>query len=84
MKREEVVSALWYLISDECTETQRDYKDEIRAAIDLLDGKAVWEYYRNDEGKARWRCSKCGKIIRQGQNEKLFCSHCGRPMLTER
>lgn len=83
MKREEVVSALWYLISDECTETQRDYKDEIRAAIDLLDGKAVWEYYRNDEGKARWRCSKCGKLCKRLPTDKLYCSKCGVKTILE-
>ena len=45
---------------------------------------ATWQYYTNDEGKARWRCTHCGKIIRQGAYEKLFCSHCGSKMQTER
>lgn len=38
---------------------------------------AKWHYYVNDEGKARWKCTNCGKVIRQGQHEKLFCSTCG-------
>lgn len=50
---------------------------------ELLTAPATWEYYRNDEGKARWRCSSCGKIIRQGAHEKLFCSRCGKPIRTE-
>ena len=44
---------------------------------------AVWEYYTNDEGKARWKCSCCGKIIRHGHHEKLYCSHCGSKMRCE-
>ena len=42
--------------------------------------EAVWEYYINDEGKARWRCSHCGKIIRHNVHEKIFCSRCGCKM----
>ena len=49
----------------------------------LLAVPATWEYYLNDEGKARWRCSSCGKIIRNGAHEKLFCSLCGKPMTME-
>ena len=45
--------------------------------------EAVWHYYTNDEGRARWRCSNCGKIIRQGQHEKRYCSCCGARMRTE-
>ena len=44
---------------------------------------AVWEYYTNDEGRARWKCSACGKIIRHGANEKRFCSACGAEMRME-
>lgn len=36
-----------------------------------------WLYYRNEEGKPRWKCSNCGKIIRHGAREKLYCSACG-------
>ena len=50
---------------------------------ELLTAPATWEYYVNDEGKPRWKCSSCGKIIRRGSHEKLFCSRCGRPMKTE-
>ena len=45
--------------------------------------EAKWHYYTNDEGKARWRCTNCGKIIRQGQHEKKRCSVCGAYMMTE-
>jgi rRNA maturation endonuclease Nob1 len=39
--------------------------------------EAKWHYYINDEGKARWRCTNCGKIIRRGAHEKKRCSVCG-------
>lgn len=42
-----------------------------------------WLYYVNDEGKARWKCSECGKIIRHGVHEKLYCSHCGARLQPE-
>lgn len=37
----------------------------------------VWKYYTNDEGKARWKCSICGKICRRDPADKLYCSNCG-------
>ena len=39
--------------------------------------EAVWEYYTNDEGKARWRCSACGKICHKHPHDKRRCSNCG-------
>jgi transcriptional regulator with XRE-family HTH domain len=44
---------------------------------------AVWKYYTNDEGKARWKCSKCGKLCRRDPHEKKRCSCCGAHMRTE-
>lgn len=44
---------------------------------------AVWQYYTNDEGKARWRCSACGKICRRDPRDKKFCSTCGAEMRME-
>lgn len=38
---------------------------------------AVWRYYVNDEGKARWRCSNCGKLCRRDPHDKARCSSCG-------
>ena len=42
-----------------------------------------WLYYINDEGKARWKCSCCGKIVRRLSMDKLYCSHCGAKMRLE-
>ena len=44
---------------------------------------AVWVYYTNDEGKARWRCSKCGKLCRRDPHDKKRCSSCGAHMTKE-
>lgn len=45
------------------------------------DGK--WKYYVNDEGKARWRCSLCGKLCHKNPAEKRYCSDCGARMTME-
>ena len=45
--------------------------------------EATWRYYTNDEGRPRWRCGNCGKIIRHGAHEKKRCSCCGAHMRTE-
>ena len=37
----------------------------------------TWIYYTNDENKARWKCSVCGKICHRDPTDKLYCSHCG-------
>jgi DNA-directed RNA polymerase subunit RPC12/RpoP len=42
-----------------------------------------WVYYRNDEGKPRWKCSECGKIVHRLPIEKLYCSKCGAKMSLE-
>lgn len=52
-------------------------------ALSLLEGQAVWVYYTNDEGRARWKCSKCGKIVKRNPHDKRFCSNCGRPIIME-
>ena len=53
------------------------------AAIDQLhriSRKGTWQYYTNDEGKARWKCSECGKVCRRDPREKRYCSACGCEM----
>lgn len=43
----------------------------------------VWVFYINDEGRARWKCSECGKICRKNPYEKHYCSKCGTKMRME-
>ena len=43
----------------------------------------TWLYYTNDENKARWKCSECGKVCKRNPYYKLYCSHCGAKMKME-
>lgn len=43
----------------------------------------VWKYETDDEGKARWKCSKCGKVCHKHPHDKLYCSRCGSKMRME-
>ena len=51
--------------------------DQIPAANVEPVVNALWEYYTNDEGRARWRCSNCKKICRRNPRDKKRCSNCG-------
>ena len=44
---------------------------------------AVWHYYINDEGKARWKCVNCGKVCHKNPHDKRRCSICGAHMSME-
>jgi hypothetical protein len=50
---------------------------------ELLTAPSTWEYYRNDEGKARWKCSTCGKVCKHDPYYKQYCSQCGSKMRKE-
>ena len=73
--------------ADIAKEALRDlgYKGAEQVIDSLPDGRgqAVWEYYTNDENKARWRCTSCGKICKQNPSYKRFCSICGTPIRME-
>lgn len=45
--------------------------------------EALWIYYTNDEGKGRWKCSKCGKVCKRNPHDKIFCSRCGKRIVLE-
>jgi len=42
-----------------------------------------WVYYTNDENKARWKCSECGKVCKHNPYYKRYCSNCGSKMKLE-
>jgi rubrerythrin len=42
----------------------------------------VWKYYTNEEGKARWRCSVCGHVVKHDPNDFKRCA-CGAHMSKE-
>lgn len=43
--------------------------------------ESTWVYYVNEEGKARWKCRLCGKIVRRLPDDKRYCSNCGARMV---
>lgn len=43
---------------------------------------ARWHYYTNDEGKARWRCTNCGHVVKHDPNDFKRCA-CGAHMSKE-
>lgn len=45
--------------------------------VKLLEVETVWEYWPDEEGKPRWRCRHCGKIVHKDPADKLHCSVCG-------
>ncbi len=44
---------------------------------------AIWKYGTDDEGKARWKCSHCGKVCHKCPHDKNYCSNCGCKMRME-
>ena len=42
----------------------------------------VWRYYVNEMGKARWRCSVCGHVVKHDPNDFKRCT-CGARMKKE-
>ena len=77
MDRQEVIEALEYLISGECTDTQMDYVEEINEAIALLEEQ---EEIRHGEWK--WshggECSECG--YHNSNFNYKYCPMCGAMM----
>lgn len=53
----------------------------VEDAIALLKGKqATWVYTTNDENRARWKCSACGKLCKRRPTDKRYCDQCGAAM----
>lgn len=58
-----------------------DLKKELElrdALIAKLTAEGTWIYCADDEGRPRWKCSRCGKIVRKDPAEKLYCAACGQ------
>lgn len=52
-------------------------KDAI-TLIDVLSAEGLWVYCPDDEHRARWKCSRCGKIVHKDPADKLYCAACGQ------
>lgn len=81
---EEVVENLKYLISDDCTDTQRDFVEEIETAIEAVEHqipkKPIWveELYEHHD----WEKDDNGNIDRWAMSSEFcngpMCSRCYR------
>ena len=79
MTNEEVIENLKYLISSDCTDTQHDFVEEIKIAIEALEKQIPKKPTRGKYGHTE--CACCGWIVESfcGDLEKYpFCPNCGQ------
>ena len=81
MRIQEAIDNLRYLISDECTDTQDDYYDEIQLAILMLEKQVPKKPF--GEHYAHMRCPNCAHRIPSGQGSSSrrrdnWCNYCGQ------
>ena len=86
MERTELIKELRILRTWAATDNSdamdcRRIRDVCDAALEMLEEtervEGCWKYDMDDEGRARWRCSRCGKAVHRDPAEKLYCSRCG-------
>ena len=78
MTAEEAIDNLKYLISDDCTDTQHDFVEEIKIAIEALE-KQIPKKPR--ETRCALMCVNCGHKITEKGCKKLYrnyCKKCGQ------
>lgn len=46
--------------------------------IEQLPAEGLWVYCPDDEGRPRWKCSRCGKFVHKDPAEKVYCALCGQ------
>lgn len=87
MKIENVIENLKYLISEDCTEAQQDYKEEIKMAIVALEKDELTKPLRNYGNKYQYCCPRCGFMFCHKEedfklihNYKMYryCPDCGQ------
>lgn len=80
----EVINNLYYLISEDCTDTQMDYSEDIEIAISALEKDVPLKTItsldaRNDEYEA---CPVCGKPLTEiwkfDEYKPKYCHNCGQ------
>ena len=81
MTYEEVIDNLKYLISDDCTDTQHDFVEEIKISIEALE-KQIPKKPTKTRGKyGHTECACCGWVVESfcGDLEQYpFCPNCGQ------
>ena len=81
MTVQEVIENLKYLISDDCTETQKDYVEEIEFAIKALEKQVPMKPTEINDECGYFECPTCGDLIyAEGARfeEHKYCLSCGQ------
>ena len=81
MKAQEAVEALKYMISDDCTDTQVDFIEEIETAINALEKQIPKKPIEDGYYDEPCVCPNCGgNVINQADNDYHFfyCHYCGQ------
>ena len=72
-------------ICDKCPYRERGLYNCVEQAmrdadklLEKLTAEGQWVYCPDDEGRPRWKCSRCGKIVHKDPAEKLYCAACGQ------
>ena len=83
MKIQEAIENLKYLISDDCTDNQMDFVEEIETAINALEKQIPKKPIATDEQHIRYSmnyiCPLCGKHF-SGTGIASYCYHCGQAL----
>ena len=83
MKIQETIENLKYLISDDCSDNQTDFIEEIEIAIDALEKQRPKKPTPTDEHHIRYSmsyvCPLCGKHF-SGTGIASYCYHCGQAL----
>ena len=83
MKIQETIENLKYLISDDCSDNQTDFIEEIEIAIDALEKQIPKKPIATDEQHIRYSmnyiCPLCGKHF-SGTGIASYCYHCGQAL----
>ena len=78
MKIQEAIENLKYLISDDCTDNQMDFVEEIETAINALEKQIPKKPIATDEQHIRYSmnyiCPLCGKHF-SGTGIASYCYH---------
>lgn len=64
--------------ANDATGCKMHLADDCLTLIGALAAEGTWIYCPDDEGRPRWKCSRCGKIVRKDPAEKLYCATCGQ------
>lgn len=82
MNKEEAIANLEYLISEDCTDTQYDYVEEIKLAIDALEKQNAVKpmKYIDENGIKQVGCPYCGGVVQGDSWTFNYCPDCGRKL----